>query len=102
MVIELAAGLAIDCLEADLAPEDAASADEIFMTATSIGILHVRSFELKQLGNGRIGPVTARLRSSLSQAMGVDFATQAARYAEMRASAAPGEGNPGRKARGQP
>jgi branched-chain amino acid aminotransferase len=90
MVIELAAELAIDCRETDLAPADAARADEIFVTATSIGILHARSFERKPIGNGRLGLLTARLREALARAMEVDFAAQAARYAQLRRSAARG------------
>jgi branched-chain amino acid aminotransferase len=84
MVIELAASLGIACREADLTPDQAAEAEEMFMTATSIGILHVRSFQGRQISAGVIGPVTARLRAGLCDMMGVDFAAQASRYAEIR------------------
>jgi len=83
MVIDLAADNGIACRETDLTPADAVDSDEIFMTATSIGIVHARSFQGTPIGHGRIGPVTARLRAALSKAVGVDFAAQAARYAKM-------------------
>jgi branched-chain amino acid aminotransferase len=81
MVIDLAAQLGIPCRETDLTPEQSAAGDEMFMTSTSIGILHVRSFQGRSIGGGGIGPVTARLRAGLCEAVGIDFAAQAARYA---------------------
>ena len=84
MVLELAVGAKIRVLESDLTPADAAEADEMFMTSTSIGILHVRNFAGRVIGAGGIGPITARLRASLCDAVGLDFAAQAARYAELR------------------
>lgn len=85
MVIDLAAGLGIPCLEDDLTPDEAAQADEMFLTSTSIGLLHARSFRGRSLSAGGIGPIAARLRAALSDAVGVDFAAQAALYAKLRA-----------------
>ncbi len=84
IVIELAQKLGVTCREADITPGDAAAADEAFVTATSIGILHARSFEQTCIGDGRLGPITARLRAALSQEVGVDFAAQAREYADRR------------------
>lgn len=86
LVLEVAATSGIASSEADITPDEAARADEIFMTSTSIGILHARSFDGTVLGGGQIGPVSLRLRRELSHAVGVDFAAQAARYAELRAA----------------
>ncbi|HEY4309336.1 MAG TPA: aminotransferase class IV [Pirellulales bacterium] len=85
MVFELAVKAKIRVLETDITPLQAADSDEMFMTSTSIGILHVRNFQQKLIGAGGIGPVTARLRAALEDAVGLDFAAQAARYAELRA-----------------
>jgi branched-chain amino acid aminotransferase len=85
MVLELAAKAKIRVLETEITPLQAAESDEMFMTSTSIGILHVRNFQEKLIGAGGIGPVTAHLRAALEDAIGLDFAVQAARYAELRA-----------------
>ncbi len=85
MVIDLAAQLGIACIESNITPAEAAQADEIFMTSTSIGLLHARSFMGHSLGAGGIGPIAARLRAALSDAVGVDFGAQAALYAKLRA-----------------
>ncbi|MBI2826482.1 MAG: aminotransferase class IV [Planctomycetia bacterium] len=83
LVIELAGTLGIPCRQVDLTPADAAAADEMFITATSIGILHARSFEGRAIGDGRLGPIAGRLREALGRLVGVDFAAQARRYAQM-------------------
>lgn len=85
MVLDLAASAKFRVLESDITPAEAAQADEMFVTSTSIGILHVRNFAGRLLGAGGIGPITARLRADLCDAVGLDFAAQAARYAELRA-----------------
>ena len=81
LVMEAAAKLGLKCREADITPADAAASDEIFVTSTSIGILHARTFQGATVGDGRVGPLTARLRTALSADVGVDFATQARAYA---------------------
>lgn len=85
LVIDLAEKLKQPWREADLTVADAAAADEIFMTSTSIGILHARSFAGKNVRDGQIGPIAARMRAGLAEFMGVDFAAQAAEYARLRA-----------------
>ena len=81
MVIELAAGLGLTVEEAELTAADALAAEEVFVTSTSIGILHARSFNGTLIGDGRCGRVTSQLRSALSDAVGIDFAAQASAFA---------------------
>ena len=81
VIIELAAELGIPTVETDLTPEDALEASEVFLTSTSIGIVHARSFEGRPIGDGRLGPVALQLREAFSRAVGLDFVEQACGYA---------------------
>jgi branched-chain amino acid aminotransferase len=81
LVLELAFGLGLTADESDLTLDDARHADEMFMTSTSIGILHARSLDGRAVGDGRIGPITSQLRLALFTAVGLDFAAQARAYA---------------------
>ncbi len=76
-VLDLARRLGIPAQETDITPDRARYAEEMFVTSTSIGILHARSFERQPCGDGRIGPVTAQLRAALFADVGLDFAAQA-------------------------
>jgi branched-subunit amino acid aminotransferase/4-amino-4-deoxychorismate lyase len=60
----------------------ARKAEEMFVTSTSIGILHARTFEGQAIGHGALGPVTERLRQALNEEVGLDFAAQAQGYAQ--------------------
>jgi len=75
-VIELCGGLGIACGEADLDLYDAATADEIFMTSTSLCICPVRSIGGRQLPAPIPGPVTRRLTEAYAERVGCDFVTQ--------------------------
>jgi len=86
MVLDLSAELEIPAREANLAVGDALSADEIFVTSTSVGILHARTFEGQTIGDGAVGPITRRLRAAFESAVGVDFAQQAESYARRLAA----------------
>lgn len=81
IVLDLAFRLGITTRETNLTPLDALAADEVFVTSTTIGILHGRTFEGHAIGTGKIGPVTARLREALDAEVGLDFAAQAQLYA---------------------
>jgi branched-chain amino acid aminotransferase len=81
LVLELAAGLGLAADECDLTLDIARHADEMFMTSTSIGILHARTLDGRAVGDGRIGPITSQLRQALFTAVGLDFAAQARAYA---------------------
>lgn len=82
LILDLARRIGIPTAEADINLAEAARADEMFMTSTSIGILHARSFEGESIAGGNLGPITTRLRKALSDEIGLDFAAEAQRYAE--------------------
>jgi len=81
VVLELAAKLGIASFEVDIPLAEALKADEVFVTSTSIGILHARTFEGRTVGDGRLGPIAAQLRAALHAEVGLDFAAQAVAYA---------------------
>ena len=77
MTIDLAKQLNIPCEEADIDQFDAETADEMFLTSTSLCILPVRNFNGAQVGSGAIpGPITAKLTAAYSKAVGCDFVQQ--------------------------
>lgn len=79
MTIDLAEKLGIPCEEADIDLYDAANADEIFLTATSLCILPVSRFDGQPVGNGTwggAGPVTQRLIDAYVAEVGCDFVQQ--------------------------
>jgi branched-chain amino acid aminotransferase len=77
MTMDLAAQLGIACTERDIDLFDAANADEMFLTSTSLCILPVRSFNGQKVGDGRVpGPVTKRLTDAYASAVGCDFVKQ--------------------------
>jgi branched-chain amino acid aminotransferase len=80
MVIELCGKLKIACREADLDLYDAATADEIFMTSTSLCICPVRSIGGRVLPAPLPGPVTQRLNEAYAREIGCDFAAQYLRH----------------------
>jgi branched-chain amino acid aminotransferase len=77
-VIELARDLAIPCREADLDLYDAATADEAFLTSTSLCVCPVASVNGRRVGPpGRVqGPVTRRLVDAYRDLVGCDFVAQ--------------------------
>ena len=76
--LELAAGLGIPTAECDVDLYDAYTADEAFLTSTSLCICPVSAVNGAPVGDGgRVpGPVTGRLMSAFSDLVGVDFAAQ--------------------------
>ena len=79
MTIDLAAKLGIPCQEADIDLFDAATADEMFLTATSLCILPVSCFNGAQMGAtpwSGAGPVTQRLIDAYVAEVGCDFVQQ--------------------------
>ena len=75
-VIELCGELGISCDEADLDLYDAATADEIFMTSTSLCICPVRSIGGRALPMPIPGPITHRLSDAYARLVGCDFVAQ--------------------------
>ena len=77
MTLDLARRLAIPAIEGDIDLFDAANADEMFLTSTSLCIAGVRSFNGAKVGDGRPpGPVTKRLIDAYVAEVGCDFVKQ--------------------------
>jgi len=77
MTIDMAARIGVPCREADIDLFDAANADEMFLTSTSLCILPVRVFNGRPVGDGRVpGPVTKRLIDAYAADVGCDFVGQ--------------------------
>ncbi|MBL8215588.1 MAG: aminotransferase class IV [Bryobacterales bacterium] len=77
MTIDLAAKLGIPLLEGDIDLFDAETADEMFLTSTSLCIAGVRLFNGAPVGGGHApGPVTKRLIDSYIEEVGCDFVRQ--------------------------
>ncbi len=67
-VLEAAKGLAIDCDdEAELLIDDLLGADEVFITASTMGVVPVTGIEAHPVGDGAVGPVTAKLMSAYGE-----------------------------------
>jgi len=79
-VIELCRTLGIACGEADLDLYDAGTADEIFMTSTSLCICPVRSIAGRHLPEPLPGTVTQRLIEAYAQLVDCDFVAQYLRH----------------------
>src|ERR1700687_731165 len=60
-VIEIAAAEKIRCVEADLSPVDVYGADEMFCTGTMGELASVVKIDNRDMGDGKIGPMTKRL-----------------------------------------
>jgi branched-chain amino acid aminotransferase len=76
-VIELAAQLGIPCRETDLDLYDAYTADEVFLTSTSLCICPVTSVNGQRIGGGLVfGPVTRRLTDAYIRLVDCDFVEQ--------------------------
>lgn len=77
MTMDMAAKLGIPSQEADLDLFDAETADEMFLTSTSLCIMPVRTFNGGEVGSGKIpGPITAKLTAAYAEAVGCDFVKQ--------------------------
>ena len=75
--LELAAGLGIPTAECDLDLYDAYTADEAFLTSTSLCICPVSAVNGAPVADGTVpGPVTHQLMTAFSDLVGMDFAEQ--------------------------
>jgi len=80
-VIDLAQGLGIACAEADLDLYDAYTAEECFLTSTSLCICGVKSLNGRAFGAGGMpGPLTRKLTDAYKQLVGCDFVAQYLRH----------------------
>jgi branched-chain amino acid aminotransferase len=76
-VMELARVLKLPVEERDLDLYDAYTADEVFLSSTSLCLCGVVSVNGKSIGAGKVpGPVTARLLKAYSDLVGCDIAGQ--------------------------
>jgi branched-chain amino acid aminotransferase len=77
MTLDLACKLAIPAIEGDIDLFDAANAEEMFLTSTSLCIAGVRSFNGAKIGDGRApGPITRCLTDAYIAEVGCDFVKQ--------------------------
>ena len=67
-VLSLCRGANIPAEEADVAPEELFSADEIFLTSTTRELAPIVRIDGRQAGSGRPGPMTLRLLSIFREA----------------------------------
>lgn len=80
-VFELAAACGIKAREADLDLYDAYTADEAFLSSTSLCICPVRSIDSRTFANEAIpGPVTRRLMDAYKKLLGFDYEQQYLRF----------------------
>ncbi len=77
----LAHGLGIGWQERSLSLADLAAADEILLTSTPNCLLPVTRLDGQAVGDGRPGPLFARLLAAWGGDVGIDIATQARRCA---------------------
>ena len=76
-VLDLADGLGLETAENDLDLYDAYTADEVFLTSTSLCICPVSQVNGTSIGDGAPpGPVTSRLMHAFSDLAGMDFEEQ--------------------------
>jgi branched-subunit amino acid aminotransferase/4-amino-4-deoxychorismate lyase len=66
-VLEIAAGLGVPVSKRWLAISDLLDADEVFCTNASFGVLAMTRIEGREIGDGRVGPVSTRLREKLGE-----------------------------------
>jgi branched-chain amino acid aminotransferase len=77
MTFDLAVKLGIPVIEGDIDLFDAANAEEMFLTSTSLCIAGVRTFNGANVGDGIApGPITKRLTDAYIAEVGCDFVKQ--------------------------
>ena len=77
VVMELAAGLDLPVSECDVDLYDAYTADEAFLTSTSLCICPIGKVNGAAIGNGTIpGPITQQLMAAFSDLAGMDYVGQ--------------------------
>ena len=80
VVMELAEELDIPVIEQDIDLYDAYTAEEAFLTSTSLCLCPVRSINGSPVGSGIPGPVTRRLTEAYIDLTGCDFVAQYLRH----------------------
>ena len=77
--IELAHDMGISVKERDLQPYDGQTADEAFITATSLCMMPVTRFNGQPIADGKPGPLTCKLMERWKQYVDFDFVAHAQR-----------------------
>lgn len=67
VILQLAQAAAIPAREARLTRYDLHTADEAFLTGTGAELMPIARFDARAIGNGRVGPVTTRLREEFQR-----------------------------------
>jgi branched-subunit amino acid aminotransferase/4-amino-4-deoxychorismate lyase len=81
VLLELAEELEVDFDHRELKPADLGTADEVFLTSTSVCMLPVVEFNGRPVGSGQPGPTFARFISAWNELVGLDIVEQAQRFA---------------------
>lgn len=76
VVFELADELGIRCEFTDIAPEDAATAEEAFTSSTSVCLMPVATINGRRIGGETPGPVYRRLMEAWNRLVGLDVVGQ--------------------------
>ena len=79
---EIAERLSIPVETNDLQPYDAYTADEMFFTNTTYGVLPIRMVDNRPIGTEIPGPIAKQLLAAWSEAVGLDVVDQALRFAK--------------------
>ncbi len=80
VVIELCGKLGIELREEDISPYRGATADEAFLTSTSLCAVPLGSLNGRRLPDGVPGPVTKRIMEAFSDLVGMDYVGQYLRF----------------------
>ena len=82
MTMDMAKQVGVACTPGDIDMFDAANAEEMFLTSTSLCILPVRNFNGAPVGDGKApGPITRKLIEAYSKSVGCDFVAQYLKFA---------------------
>lgn len=84
VVMELAAGLGIDCVAGDLKVYDVLNADEAFTSSTPYCLLPVTRLNGRTIGNATPGPLFRKLMTAWNELVGLDVAEQIHTVASQR------------------
>ena len=80
VLFEIADELKIPHSERDITPAELASADEAYLTSTSICVLPIVRLDGQPIGKGHPGQTYKRLLSAWSDLVGLDIVTQAEKF----------------------
>jgi branched-chain amino acid aminotransferase len=94
-LMEVAEKIGLPVEERDFQPYDVLNADEAFLTVTSRCVLPVTRCNGVQIGDGKPGPIVARLQNGWQELFGIDFVGQALAHLDEQAAVGAGvESNP--------